>query len=372
MNKLLKKLIPQARKYLEDRKRLKKLLSKASDKSVKLKDKKNRDSLKEDLSSSVSLLKDWSKKEYTDIPIKSVTSIIAALIYFVLPTDIIPDFILGTGFLDDAAVFSYVFAVLKDDIDKYKLFKKIKNDKTNLKRMVVSAYETSFKEDQNKFIFFNFLYYFVNNDYTREGMIEFLNKHKVEYESKMLNTTWFNLMTDKTKNTKTKEQSHYLLHALTAYALAYNKKDESTFFNGGIDLIRNSHINEEIEEAGIVYLNVLRKILNGESNSRNIFFNIDFEKHQIRTAKIFDISMGRYIHKKPEELNLGSNDFDDILESIFYIMHQSNNYKKTIELSDDFSYNKENKSFSLFISSLYFKNEIEENIELESKLNQIM
>lgn len=372
MNYLFKTLIPKAKQYLDDRKRLKKLLSKATDKSVKLKDKESRDSFKDDLSSSMSLVKDWSTKEYTDIPLKSITSIIAAIIYFVLPTDVIPDFILGTGFLDDAAVFSYLFTVIKDDIDKYKLFKKSKSDRLDLKEMVVNAYESAFKEDDNKFIFFNFLYFFANNDYSRTEMIEFLNRHKNEYENKMEDLTWFILTTDNSKKTKTKELSHYLLHALTAYGLAYCKSEDQIFFEKGIDLIRTSHVNPEIEEAGVLYLNILKKILNGESNSRNIFFNIDFEKHPIKSQKIFDISMGRYIHKQPSDLDLNSNAFDDVLESMLYLIHESDSYDNTISLADELGYSHENYSFSLFLSSLFFKNEIKPIDKEQSKLNKII
>lgn len=372
MNYLFKTLIPKAKQYLDDNKRLKKLLSKATDKSVKLKDKDKRDSFKEDLASSVSLVRDWSTKEYTDIPLKSLTSIVAAIIYFVIPTDLIPDFILGTGFLDDAAVLSYLFTVIKDDINKYKLFKKTKSDRLSVKEMVINAYESSFAKDENKFIFFNFLYFFANNEYSRTEMINFLKRHEKEYESKLKEFNWFILTTDNSKKTRTKEMSHYLMHALTAYALAYCKSEEALYFEKGIDLIRTSHINPEIEESGVLYLNILRKILNGERNSRNIFFNIDFEKHPIKSQKVFDISMGRYINKKPSELNLNSHSFDDVLESILYLIHESDSYEKTLMLANDFGYKEENYSFGLFLSSLFFKHEITQEEKELSKLNKIL
>ena len=49
--------------------------------------------------------------------------IAGALAYVVFPIDIIPDFILGVGFLDDAFVLGIVMKKLSDEIEKYKRFK---------------------------------------------------------------------------------------------------------------------------------------------------------------------------------------------------------------------------------------------------------
>ena len=40
-----------------------------------------------------------------------------------MPIDLIPDFILGTGLLDDITVISFLLSSLKADLDDYKLFK---------------------------------------------------------------------------------------------------------------------------------------------------------------------------------------------------------------------------------------------------------
>ena len=49
--------------------------------------------------------------------------IAGALAYVVFPIDIIPDFILGVGFLDDAFVLGFIVKQLATEIDKYKKFK---------------------------------------------------------------------------------------------------------------------------------------------------------------------------------------------------------------------------------------------------------
>jgi len=65
------------------------------------------------------MIKDYKNKEYTDIPWKSMTLIIAAILYFLNPFDLIPDFIPVIGFTDDAAAVAIVFASLRKDIIKY-------------------------------------------------------------------------------------------------------------------------------------------------------------------------------------------------------------------------------------------------------------
>ena len=51
---------------------------------------------------------------------KSKFALVAAGVYLVLPTDIIPDFIIGFGQVDDLAVASFVFKTIYDDLKKSK------------------------------------------------------------------------------------------------------------------------------------------------------------------------------------------------------------------------------------------------------------
>ena len=71
----------------------------------------------------LSLIKDYWNKKYTDIPWVSIAAAVFSLLYFLNPIDLIPDFILGWGYLDDASVFSIVVAAISDDLKKYKEWK---------------------------------------------------------------------------------------------------------------------------------------------------------------------------------------------------------------------------------------------------------
>ena len=70
-----------------------------------------------------SLVRDYVKKEYREIPVGSIVAIIAALLYFVSPIDILPDFIPGLGYIDDTAILAFSFMNMKSDLDRYRRWK---------------------------------------------------------------------------------------------------------------------------------------------------------------------------------------------------------------------------------------------------------
>ena len=54
---------------------------------------------------------------------KSKALLISGLLYFLLPTDLTPDFIPVIGYIDDAAVLTAIFKSLATDIKKYRIYK---------------------------------------------------------------------------------------------------------------------------------------------------------------------------------------------------------------------------------------------------------
>jgi len=71
----------------------------------------------------IEMVKEYSQGNYREIPVKTITSIIAALIYLASPVDAIPDFIVVIGFVDDISVIAYVFRALNEDIESFKNWK---------------------------------------------------------------------------------------------------------------------------------------------------------------------------------------------------------------------------------------------------------
>lgn len=73
-------------------------------------------SLRQDLPVLIRLVRAYASGEYRRLPWKSLVLITGSLLYFVTPVDLIPDIIVGTGFLDDAIVVAYVLKSVRDDL----------------------------------------------------------------------------------------------------------------------------------------------------------------------------------------------------------------------------------------------------------------
>src|SRR5437763_9874520 len=61
----------------------------------------------------------YERKEYRDIPESNLLTIIAAIIYFVSPFDVIPDYIPILGHIDDAVVVSLALRSVRADLDAF-------------------------------------------------------------------------------------------------------------------------------------------------------------------------------------------------------------------------------------------------------------
>lgn len=66
------------------------------------------------------LLKAYAAGQYRELPWKTLIRVIAVLIYFVSPIDILPDFLPIVGLTDDIALMLWLFSGIKDDIEKFR------------------------------------------------------------------------------------------------------------------------------------------------------------------------------------------------------------------------------------------------------------
>ncbi|MBN1409390.1 MAG: DUF1232 domain-containing protein [Spirochaetales bacterium] len=66
------------------------------------------------------LVKDVIGQRYKEIPLGSLIAVLGALIYFLSPIDLSPDFLPLIGFTDDIAVILLVVNQIKNDLDVYK------------------------------------------------------------------------------------------------------------------------------------------------------------------------------------------------------------------------------------------------------------
>ena len=59
-----------------------------------------------------------TEKDYA-LSLKSKAMIVAALAYFILPTDLTPDFIPFVGYIDDGIVITALMKRVKSEIDRF-------------------------------------------------------------------------------------------------------------------------------------------------------------------------------------------------------------------------------------------------------------
>ena len=71
----------------------------------------------------VSMIKSYIKKEYTAFPMNTIVSIVALLLYWVSPVDIIPDKIPIWGKADDVCALTIVLRGVEKDVVAYKAWK---------------------------------------------------------------------------------------------------------------------------------------------------------------------------------------------------------------------------------------------------------
>jgi uncharacterized membrane protein YkvA (DUF1232 family) len=75
---------------------------------------------RDDLMTLLRLLKAWMTRAYREVGATTMVVVIAAVIYFVNPFDVVPDFLPIVGYLDDATVVGFVIATLKREIEKFR------------------------------------------------------------------------------------------------------------------------------------------------------------------------------------------------------------------------------------------------------------
>lgn len=125
---ILAQFIKEALVYLKNPKKLSRLLV-----AVIVYARKNKNAAKaflKDILLLREMLNAWFKGEYKDIPKKTIVLIITVLIYFISPIDLIPDWLPG-GFIDDAALITWVLQSMSSDIQKFKTWK-MKGKKVSL------------------------------------------------------------------------------------------------------------------------------------------------------------------------------------------------------------------------------------------------
>ncbi|WP_162555791.1 YkvA family protein [Reichenbachiella versicolor] len=115
-----KKYTKRAAEILADNARVQSLTHQATDylKSIV----ENNDKLKDfsdKVYTMVRMVKSQVTGEYTVFPWKSLMLVTGALLYFITPTDLIPDFLPVIGLTDDIAIVVWIFDSIKEDVELF-------------------------------------------------------------------------------------------------------------------------------------------------------------------------------------------------------------------------------------------------------------
>ncbi|MEW5974938.1 MAG: YkvA family protein [Acidobacteriota bacterium] len=107
----------EAERYAHDKTKTRQLLSEVLEKAYR-----HRGQIQKfwhDLMSVCRMIKVWARGEYRAVSWKTIILSLAAVIYFLNPMDIAPDFIPGVGYLDDAVVLGYVISSIRADLERF-------------------------------------------------------------------------------------------------------------------------------------------------------------------------------------------------------------------------------------------------------------
>ena len=116
----IKEYISKAKNIINDDEKLKKLIEDVLKKLQEISsDKKTSAKLNDSLRLFIRIINAYTSKEYTYVPWKTICLIVAGLIYFIYPVDLIPDFIPVSGLIDDIALIAWIYESIQDDIDNF-------------------------------------------------------------------------------------------------------------------------------------------------------------------------------------------------------------------------------------------------------------
>lgn len=74
----------------------------------------------DDLQAALRLLLAWVQRSYRKVSGASILVLVAALIYFVTPVDVIPDTLGAIGFVDDIAVIETAVETVRTELDRFR------------------------------------------------------------------------------------------------------------------------------------------------------------------------------------------------------------------------------------------------------------
>lgn len=115
----------KAKDYIGDQQKTQGLLNRA----IKMANnkKQNLEEVWEKLQLFFDLVKAYTKGEYKNVSPSTILTVVGTLLYFVSPLDLVPDFIIGLGILDDAALIGFTVKKISSELDAFSKWKRANN-----------------------------------------------------------------------------------------------------------------------------------------------------------------------------------------------------------------------------------------------------
>ena len=88
--------------------------------------------MKEQLQRMIALVKAYVSGDYRAVSTQTMVTVVAAIAYFVVPFDAVPDFLFGWGLVDDAAVLSFVVAQVAGELEAFAEWQRAQANDDNL------------------------------------------------------------------------------------------------------------------------------------------------------------------------------------------------------------------------------------------------
>lgn len=122
-NRFFKKAKERARSIAGDGEQLNELVSASKEKLHSLNFENSRISkLGNHLRVMLRMIQAYVNGSYRDVPWKSILAFVAGVVYFMMPIDLMPDFIPLTGLLDDFTVIMLITGAFQQDIEEFLLW----------------------------------------------------------------------------------------------------------------------------------------------------------------------------------------------------------------------------------------------------------
>ena len=71
----------------------------------------------------IDMIKDYAKGNYREVPYWAIGAVALALLYVLNPIDVIPDVLVGLGYLDDATVVAFALKLIDTELNRYKTWR---------------------------------------------------------------------------------------------------------------------------------------------------------------------------------------------------------------------------------------------------------